>query len=100
MRIDDADGRLTIEVRDTGVGMTQAVLARAGEPFFTTKEPGQGMGLGLFVSRAALERVGGQLELESTAGQGTRARLEVPAQRCDKIPHGARAQNQRSLEAE
>jgi two-component system, sensor histidine kinase RegB len=98
--IENGGGRLTIEVRDTGVGMTQAVLARAGEPFFTTKEPGQGMGLGLFVSRAALERVGGQLELESTPGQGTRARLHAPAQRCDKIPHGARTQNQRSLEAE
>lgn len=100
VRVEESAARVIIEVRDTGRGMTQAVLARAGEPFFTTKEPGQGMGLGLFVSRATLERVGGQLELDSTPGRGTRARLLVAAQRCDKIPHGARAQNQRSLEAE
>ena len=38
-----------IEVRDRGAGMAPSVLARAGEPFFTTKEPGRGMGLGLFL---------------------------------------------------
>lgn len=95
-----ADGRCRIEVQDSGVGMTQAVLARAGEPFFTTKEPGQGMGLGLFVSRAMLERIGGQLELSSSAGQGTLARISVPAERCDNVPHGVRAPNQRSLQAD
>ena len=77
--------------------MTPSVLARAGEPFFTTKEPGQGMGLGLFLSRAVLERVGGQLELDSTPGHGTRARLHVP--RAALRQHAAwspRARTQRS----
>ncbi len=70
--------RCFIEVRDSGTGMPPEVLARAGEPFFTTKEPGQGMGLGLFVTHAVIERLGGTLELSSTPGSGTRARVTLP----------------------
>jgi two-component system sensor histidine kinase RegB len=89
-----------IEVADSGVGMTPEVLARAGEPFFTTKEPGRGMGLGLFVSRAALERIGGRLELRSAAGEGTLATLHIPLpQTCDKLPHGAASADRGRLEA-
>lgn len=75
-----------IEVRDSGAGMTAEVLARAGEPFFTTRPPGRGMGLGLFVSRAALERIGGLLELSSQPGRGTVARLRVPLPRAGATP--------------
>lgn len=80
-----------IEVRDTGIGMPAEVLARAGEPFFTTKEPGQGMGLGLFVARAVLERLGGKLELASTPGRGTTAVLTLPLTR-DNSPHAGASQ--------
>jgi two-component system sensor histidine kinase RegB len=69
---------LTVEVRDAGAGMPAQVLARAGEPFFTTKSPGQGMGLGLFLARAVLERLGGELRLDSTPGRGTIARIGLP----------------------
>ncbi|HJZ88440.1 MAG TPA: ATP-binding protein [Polyangia bacterium] len=69
---------LLIEVRDCGTGMAPEVLARAGEPFFTTKQPGRGMGLGLFLTRAVLERLGGQLQLESAQGRGTRALVRLP----------------------
>ena len=58
--------------------MSAAVLARAGEPFFTTKEPGKGMGLGLFLARSFAERLGGSLELDSTPGRGTAATLTLP----------------------
>lgn len=68
--------RLT--VIDQGPGMPSDVLARAGEPFFTTKEPGQGMGLGLFLARSVVERVGGTLHLDSTPGQGTKVQVELP----------------------
>jgi two-component system sensor histidine kinase RegB len=54
------------------------VLERAGEPFFTTKAPGQGMGLGLFLTRAVLARLGGNLELTSVPGGGTTAVLSLP----------------------
>lgn len=72
------DTRCTIEVRDHGEGMSDEVLARAGEPFFTTKPPGQGMGLGLFLVQALAERLGGHFELESSAGVGTTARVVLP----------------------
>jgi two-component system, sensor histidine kinase RegB len=89
-----------IEVRDSGAGMTPEVLARAGEPFFTTREPGRGMGLGLFVSRAALERAGGRLELRSAAGQGTLASLHIPLPHaCDNTPHGTAAADRGTLDA-
>lgn len=74
------DEGLHIEVADRGAGMSSEVLARAGEPFFTTKAPGHGMGLGLFVSRAVIERMGGSLELRSDLGQGTIARISLPHQ--------------------
>jgi two-component system, sensor histidine kinase RegB len=56
------------------------VAARAGEPFFSTKPPGQGLGLGLFLARSLADELGGTLELESVPGQGTTARLRVPLQ--------------------
>ena len=65
-------------VRDHGGGMVGDVLERAGEPFFTTKAPGQGMGLGLFLTRAVLARLGGTLELTSVPGGGTTAVLGLP----------------------
>jgi two-component system, sensor histidine kinase RegB len=71
-------GRCWVEVRDRGRGMTVEELRHAGEPFFTTKPPGAGMGLGLFLTRTLVEHLGGQLTLESAAGVGTAARLELP----------------------
>jgi two-component system sensor histidine kinase RegB len=72
-----ADDAVRFEVRDAGSGMTPEVLARAGEPFFSTRAPGAGMGLGVFLSRAIAERLGGRLWLESSPGAGTRAVLEI-----------------------
>ena len=68
---------LRIEVRDRGVGMSPDVRRRVGEPFYTTKEPGQGLGLGLFLTRAFAERTGGTLQFEGD--KGTTAILEIPA---------------------
>jgi two-component system, sensor histidine kinase RegB len=59
-----------VHVRDHGPGMTAAVLERIGEPFFTTR-PGQGMGLGVFIARSLIERLGGRLTIESSKGAGT-----------------------------
>jgi len=68
-----------VEVSDHGDGMSPEVLARAGEPFYTTKGPGRGTGLGLFLARALVEQLGGTLELESAPGRGTTARIVLPA---------------------
>ena len=55
----------------TGTGMDAAMLARAGEPFFTTKGPGAGTGLGLPMARGFAEQSGGGLAIVSSPGHGT-----------------------------
>jgi two-component system sensor histidine kinase RegB len=72
--------RVRIEVRDHGVGMPREVLERVGEPFFTTKPPGGGMGLGLFVSRAMVERLGGELRVTSVPSKGTCVTIDLPVE--------------------
>jgi len=67
-------------VADRGPGMTEEVLKRVGEPFFTTKVPGEGMGLGLFLTRALAEQLGGAFHLTSRPGVGTEACFDLPAQ--------------------
>lgn len=76
-RTDDA--RLTLEVRDNGVGMPAADVARAFEPFFTTTFGQGGSGLGLFVAHSLVSgMLGGSLQMQSWPGEGTLARLELP----------------------
>ena len=57
--------RLRVTVADQGPGMSPETLERIGEPFFTTKDPGRGLGLGLFLTRVFAERVGGGLTRHS-----------------------------------
>jgi signal transduction histidine kinase len=71
-------GYVCISVIDTGIGMPPHVLARAGEPFFTTKSRGRGTGLGLSGARAFAERSGGWLSIESATGHGTTVALWLP----------------------
>ena len=80
LEADERSGWLRFVVRDRGQGMPADVLARAGEPFFTTKPPGRGMGLGLFLARALVERLGGQLQIQSAAGEGTTAIVSLPTE--------------------
>ncbi len=68
-----------IDVRDHGPGMSDEVLSRVGEPFFTTKGPDRGMGLGVFLAQTVLSGLGGGLELRSRPGAGTTAELRLPA---------------------
>jgi CheY-like chemotaxis protein len=65
-------------VSDTGIGMTQEQLARALEPFYTTKPEGKGTGLGLPMVFGFAKQSGGHFQLSSKPGQGTRARLCIP----------------------
>ena len=67
-----------LSVSDTGVGMDAATLARAVEPFFTTKPQGKGTGLGLAMARGFAEQSGGALHIESAPGRGTTVRLWFP----------------------
>ena len=70
--------RAAFEVLDVGVGIPAHAVSRIGEPFFTTKPAGRGLGLGVFLARAFAERMGGDLTLEARPGGGTVARLTVP----------------------
>jgi two-component system sensor histidine kinase RegB len=71
------DSSLSLTIRDRGAGIPSDVMAKIGEPFFTTKAPGRGMGLGLFLARAVIEGVGGTLQIDSGQG-GTEVRVVVP----------------------
>lgn len=67
-----------IEVHDQGTGISKDVLARLGEPFFTTKAASQGHGLGIFLAKTMMERLGGMIDFETKWGEGTVAALIFP----------------------
>ena len=73
---DDVDFFI-FEVEDKGEGMDPETLARACDPFFTTKEAGRGLGLGLYLTRSFAERFGGSLKISSEPGRGTRVVLSL-----------------------
>jgi two-component system sensor histidine kinase RegB len=79
LRVAAGAGRIVATVQDRGPGMPPEILARVGEPFFTTKVPGEGMGLGLFLTRALAEQLGGEFHISSRPGAGTEASFELPA---------------------
>jgi signal transduction histidine kinase/CheY-like chemotaxis protein len=84
-----------LSVSDTGCGMDPETLRRATEPFFTTKEKGQGTGLGLAMAQGFCEQSGGMLDIRSVVGQGTRVTLwlpQAPAASSVLQPVGARSQ--------
>ncbi|MEN8135635.1 MAG: ATP-binding protein [Thermodesulfobacteriota bacterium] len=72
---------LAIAITDQGSGMSGDDLTRATEPFFTTKEPGKGLGLGLFLARSLAERFGGDLLIDSEPGQGSKVTFRVKLER-------------------
>ena len=82
--VSDADGRLRpgsyicVSVTDTGEGMDEDTLAKAMDPFFTTKEVGKGTGLGLPMVHGLAQESGGELVLKSRKGYGTTAELWLP----------------------
>jgi len=82
-------GRLTIQTRlvetsivvdfhDNGIGMPPEVIARIYDPFFTTKEVGQGTGLGLSLSYGIIQEHGGRIFVESRPHEGTHFTIKLP----------------------
>lgn len=75
----DVDGpRGVLEVRDNGVGMAADTAEAAFDAFFTTRPEGEGMGLGLFLARAHVRQLGGEIHLDSRPKGGTTVRVELP----------------------
>lgn len=67
-----------ISVEDTGCGIPANLLCRIFDPYFTTKVPGKGTGLGLFITKKIIESVQGDIVVKSTEGEGTHMRIRLP----------------------
>ena len=65
-------------IEDTGEGITKENLLKIGDPFFTTKPPGIGTGLGLFITYSIIEEHQGKIEVSSIVKNGTKIRIELP----------------------
>jgi signal transduction histidine kinase len=78
VRLQRTDAGVAIEIVDSGTGIPKENLDRIFEPFFSTKAPGKGTGLGLFVSRDIIEKAGGELAVESCLGEGSCFRIHLP----------------------
>jgi signal transduction histidine kinase len=74
-------GSAILEVTDTGHGIEPSVIAHVFEPFFTTRDVGEGTGLGLSVVHGIVSSMGGTITVESTVGQGATFRVHLPIAR-------------------
>ncbi|HZX63979.1 MAG TPA: ATP-binding protein [Myxococcales bacterium] len=75
----DAEGRIAVEISDTGGGIPEDVLPRIFDPFFTTKPLGVGTGLGLSICHSLVTAIGGEIDVTSKVGTGTRFLLTLPS---------------------
>ncbi|MEX1119073.1 MAG: ATP-binding protein [Terrimicrobiaceae bacterium] len=78
LTVSKTPGLVRFGVRDKGCGMPDEIIERLGEPFFTTKETGSGMGLGLFLVRTFVEQRNGKFHVESSPGSGTSIEIQLP----------------------
>ncbi len=73
------NGVIVVTISDNGTGIKPEIQSKIFDPFFTTKPVGQGTGLGLSICHSIIERHGGQIELDSKLGHGTRFTIRIPA---------------------
>jgi two-component system sensor histidine kinase RegB len=85
LALSERGGDVRFTAHDRGSGIEPSLLPRLGEPFFTTKAPGEGLGLGLFLAFRFARACGGRLQIESELGQGTRVHLDLPRARREAI---------------
>ncbi len=78
------DNNVTVSVQDAGYGIAAVNMEKLFTPFFTTKEQGKGIGLGLAVSYGIIERHGGKIEVQSEVGKGSTFTVYLPANKSDK----------------
>jgi len=77
-RIDNTKKEILFTVNDTGIGIPEENLEKIFEPFFSTKAQGEGTGLGLFISRGIIDKLGGMITIESKPGIGTTFVVVLP----------------------
>jgi two-component system, sensor histidine kinase RegB len=80
LHLEQNDANTIFSIQDQGPGMQPDILDQALEPFFTTKDPGAGMGLGLFLTQEVVHRIGGVVHIASNPGAGCHVTLEIPNQ--------------------
>jgi signal transduction histidine kinase len=78
LRVGSVDASVVFVVDDDGTGITPEAVARAAEPFFTTKPPGEGTGLGLAIAKEIVHHHRGSLSVAPLPSRGTRARVRLP----------------------
>ena len=88
------EDHLSLIIEDTGAGMTEEVLKQIFTPFFTTKDVGQGTGLGLAVVHGIITSHGGSIDVKSNVGSGTRFEIRLP------VPHQRPSPTSKSSEIE
>jgi PAS domain S-box-containing protein len=79
----DKERAILVRVRDTGCGIAHEMIDRIWDPFFTTKEVGKGVGLGLALSYNIVKRHGGEISVKSTVGEGSQFTVRLPV-RCEQ----------------
>jgi len=82
--VSHVDKNVKIEIEDNGVGIHDSMLDKIFEPFFSTKDTGKGVGLGLTLCYEFLNRMGGDIEVESTLGKGSLFKITLPAHSKEK----------------
>ena len=75
----DREGCVCLAIRDTGTGISAEQLGRIFDPFYTTKDPGEGTGLGLSVVHSVITNAGGSMDVTSTPGEGTTFSIQLSA---------------------
>jgi len=75
IKTQNANGRISISVKDEGAGIKDEDMGKIFEPFFTTKKKGEGTGLGLSLSKRLVEANGGEIDVESKVGEGSTFRI-------------------------
>lgn len=84
--LESMDDKIKLTVRDTGEGIPKENIETIFEPFFTTKSPGEGTGLGLFVTRGIIEKLGGIIEAKSRLGEGASFYIVLPKHHKGPVP--------------
>ena len=80
VRVEEKDGRVHVGIDDDGPGVPREIVNRIFDPFFTTRGPGEGTGLGLYLSRKIVNRYGGELRVGERHGGGAAFSVELPVE--------------------